>query len=640
MQFKHPEILWGLLVLLIPILVHLLQLRRFRKTAFTNVAMLQRVVSESRKSQNLKKWLLLLTRLLLLAALIIAFAQPFSSNSGALTERETVIYLDNSFSTQAKRDGVSLLRNWAQELIQEIPDSQVFSIFTNERTYRNVTIKEIQNELLALSHSVSQLSLDQIQLKASSLLSEKTNTIKDVILVSDLQERKPLTLTSDSTIQFRLVQNLPNTEKNIYIDSLYLGEIDGDQLSLNIKVIGLEHDEAVPISLYNDNRLIAKTAVKGVENESVNTVLTLEKDELIKGKVIIEDSALKFDNRFFFNIDKRQKPKVLAISEEDDTPLKRVFFERDFEFLGFDLNTLNYSLLESQNSVILNGLQTIPNSLSSVLLDFYANGGTLIIVPALENLDIETYNTFLKELLPMRFSSSLSVEQRISKISFQHPLYRNVFEKEVTNFDYPTVNSFYQSSTNGAVALSFENGSPFLVSQDNCFVFTASLSQENSSFINSPLVVPTLYNMGEMSLKNPSLYQTIGNSQTVDIANKMAQDKILRLKGLEAEFIPLQKSFSNKVQLQFDGNPSEDGIYSVINGTDTIQNLSFNYPRNESNLEYLNVNELKGIENYESVSRLFKKLQDEVSVIDYWKWFVIFVLFFAVLELLIQKFLP
>ncbi|NNK28782.1 MAG: hypothetical protein HKP06_11155, partial [Flavobacteriaceae bacterium] len=38
MQFKHPELLYALLLLLIPIIIHLFQLRRFKETPFTNVA--------------------------------------------------------------------------------------------------------------------------------------------------------------------------------------------------------------------------------------------------------------------------------------------------------------------------------------------------------------------------------------------------------------------------------------------------------------------------------------------------------------------------------------------------------------------------------------------------------------------------
>ncbi|MFN3968968.1 BatA domain-containing protein, partial [Flavobacterium sp.] len=41
MQFKHPEILYFLFLLVIPILVHLFQLRRFKKEYFTNVQFLK-----------------------------------------------------------------------------------------------------------------------------------------------------------------------------------------------------------------------------------------------------------------------------------------------------------------------------------------------------------------------------------------------------------------------------------------------------------------------------------------------------------------------------------------------------------------------------------------------------------------------
>ena len=45
-----------------------------------------------------KKWLLLFTRMGLLAALVFAFAQPFIANDTALQEKETVFYLDDSLS--------------------------------------------------------------------------------------------------------------------------------------------------------------------------------------------------------------------------------------------------------------------------------------------------------------------------------------------------------------------------------------------------------------------------------------------------------------------------------------------------------------------------------------------------------------
>jgi len=74
MQFKHPELLYALFLLIIPIIVHLFQLRKFEKVSFTNVAFLKEAKLQARKSSQIKKWLILCTRLLLLACIVLAFA--------------------------------------------------------------------------------------------------------------------------------------------------------------------------------------------------------------------------------------------------------------------------------------------------------------------------------------------------------------------------------------------------------------------------------------------------------------------------------------------------------------------------------------------------------------------------------------
>ncbi len=43
MQFKNPEILYFLFLLLIPILIHLFHLQKFKKVAFTNVKFLKEI---------------------------------------------------------------------------------------------------------------------------------------------------------------------------------------------------------------------------------------------------------------------------------------------------------------------------------------------------------------------------------------------------------------------------------------------------------------------------------------------------------------------------------------------------------------------------------------------------------------------
>ena len=136
MHFKHPEILYFLFLLIVPILVHLFQLRRFKISYFTNVRFLKELSIQTRKSSKIKKRLLLATRLLLLTCIILAFAQPFfEAKDSKNATNEMYIILDNSFSMQAKGKKGELLKRAVQELLENTPETTQFSLLTNTENY-------------------------------------------------------------------------------------------------------------------------------------------------------------------------------------------------------------------------------------------------------------------------------------------------------------------------------------------------------------------------------------------------------------------------------------------------------------------------------------------------------------------------
>jgi hypothetical protein len=164
MQFKHPEILNFLILLVVPILVHLFQLRRFKKEYFTNVRFLTELTIQSRKSSQIKKWLILATRLLLLTALILAFAQPFLYSEGKTTiQKELYIVLDNSYSMQAKGKKGELLQRAVQELLETMPETIHFSLLTNTNSFYNTDIQSIQKELQNLQYSATPVSYTHLR---------------------------------------------------------------------------------------------------------------------------------------------------------------------------------------------------------------------------------------------------------------------------------------------------------------------------------------------------------------------------------------------------------------------------------------------------------------------------------------------
>lgn len=183
MQFKHPEFLYFLFLLVIPILVHLFQLRRFKKEYFTNVKLLHELSIQTRKSSVIKKWLLLFTRLLLLAFLVIAFAQPFfAAKENAKSTNEMYIVLDNSYSMQAKGKKGELLKRAVQDLLENTPENYNFSLITSSESYWNTDIKSIQKDLQNLEYSPQEFRLDNI---ISKINARKSAFNKDIVVITD-----------------------------------------------------------------------------------------------------------------------------------------------------------------------------------------------------------------------------------------------------------------------------------------------------------------------------------------------------------------------------------------------------------------------------------------------------------------------
>ncbi len=639
MQFQHPELLWGLFLLLIPIFIHLFQLRRYKKTPFTNVKFLKKVVSESRKSRSLKKWLLLFTRLMLIAAAICAFAKPFLANKSATAKKETVIYLDDSFSMQAKTENGTLLSDAVQELAEVLPADQTFSLFTNSKLYKNIVLKDVQNELLRLPHGSKQLALNDIYLKAKTLFETEVNSIKDLIVVSDFQQNM-LNSANDTLlgVNTNLVSKRKEGIQNIAIDSVYVSSASNENIELTAIISTNSTIENTAVSLFNGDKLIAKSSANFQANTKSEVLFTVSANEPIKGRIAISDSGLPYDNQLFFNIDAAEKIKVLSIENSSSNFLKKIFTPDEFDFSAYPLKNLNYSRLSDKNFIILNELDQIPQALASSLTSFKNKGGSILVIPS-NTIELQSYNALLSSFMPTKFDQPVKKEKNITRISYDHPLFQNVFDKQVSNFQYPKVNQYYQVKTNSAKILNYQDGMPFLLGGSNVYAFTASLAETNSNFKYSPLIVPTLYNMGLKSLKLPKLYQLLKSNASVDISMKLSKDTILKMEKEGEEFIPRQQSFANKVTLNFDDNPTTDGIYSLINNTKQTHNISFNYSKNESELTYADMSQLQAFSKNNSLKKLFKQFQSNYNVNELWKWFVTLALLFMIIEVLIQKFL-
>lgn len=639
MLFKNPEILWALFLLAVPVIVHLFRLRRFEKVAFTNVRLLKALQIETRKSSQLKKWLTLLCRLLALAAVIIAFAQPFTANKALFGKPvETVVYLDNSFSMQLQGPRGELLKQAVNELIENIPNSQEISLFTNTETYEKITIGAIKNDLIKLPYSNNQLTLKEVFFKAGTLFSSDVS-VKNFILVSDFQLKDENEFPKGfEKLNPTLIKLQPNKTENISIDTAYVSRVDNSGLKLSV---GLTQTNApgksIPVSLYSDEKLLSKLSANFGANGNAEVEFSIPAESGINGSIVVEDNGFIFDNRLYFTIPQKKKINVLAINGTDDTFIKKIYTDDEFVLTSVSVENVNFNEIPQQELIVLNELKTIPVALSNALKPFTEAQKRILIICS-DELNKDSYNQLFTDINLPKINSVAILEKQLTRINTNHPVFKNVFDGQATNFQYPKVKSYYSLSPGGNPALALEDGSPFLLSNGNSFLVTASIEEKNSNFKNSPLMVAAFYSIGINSTQLPQLYYTIGNENKIDIIEDTENEEVISLVSTEERFIPLQQSFSNFTRLTLNELPQKAGVFEAKNNGNTLGNFSFNYNRDENRSTYLDISTLSGVKTASSITSFFNDVKTASNVNRHWKWFVIFALVFVTLEMLILKY--
>jgi hypothetical protein len=249
-------------------------------------------------------------------------------------------------------------------------------------------------------------------------------------------------------------------------------------------------------------------------------------------------------------------------------------------------------------------------------------------------------NQFLSTFGRNTFAKQEKNTKNITKISFKHPLFNQVFEKEVSNFQYPNTTSSLTFNGNAAGILQYDDGSNFLASIGNqlgkIYVFATPINKQQTNFQNSPLIVPVFYNMAMTNANANNQTFTIGANESFLIEATLSKDEVVSIQNASSSFIPMQQILPTKVKINFGDYPEQAGNFAINQKNNTIAKVSFNYPRNESNL---NTNTTLPKVNYVNNSEtVLNTLLAERTDTVLWKWFLMATLLFLLIELLIQKF--
>ena len=346
MNFVYPNILYLLLLLIIPIIIHLFNFRRYKKLYFSSLQFIKKIEKETNATKNLRHYIILACRMLAFAALIFAFAQPYIPNSEQSQSYENLIpiYLDNSFSMSAKGTNGDLL-NQAKTTVRQIADAypkgQRYLLVTNAldgTEHRIITRSELEDKLEYVSLSpISRTVTNPLESIKEYLNSIAYDGNLHYYVISDFQQRN-LSQTKavlDTTANYSFLQLAPQMNRNLYIDSIWFEQPfqrvnNNNTLNIRVQNTGKEKLTNVELNLNVAGTKRQTLTDLEADNYTVVSMNYTDKSTGVKeGVVELMDENLFFDNRFFFTYNVEESIQVLVINDEKSTPYPGLVYATD-----------------------------------------------------------------------------------------------------------------------------------------------------------------------------------------------------------------------------------------------------------------------------------------------------------------------
>ena len=134
MLFENPFMLWALPLVLIPLVIHWINVRKIKTVHFSDNRFIQSVLIQHKHKNTLRYKIILTFRMLLLSCIILAFSKPgfYKPNNPA---QHLIIYLDNSQSTGRLKSNSTVLfhlQNRLKTLLRKRSLETRCILFTND----------------------------------------------------------------------------------------------------------------------------------------------------------------------------------------------------------------------------------------------------------------------------------------------------------------------------------------------------------------------------------------------------------------------------------------------------------------------------------------------------------------------------
>ncbi|HEV7924304.1 MAG TPA: VWA domain-containing protein [Verrucomicrobiae bacterium] len=644
--FSNAAFLAGLAALAIPILIHLFLRRKRLRLRFSTLQFFVKQDEKAGRRRKWSNWLLLATRLLLLALVVVAFARPYWRDAAALNggrkKRQVVFVLDRSASMQAKDGDVT---RWSKA--KDILRRNMSELGLDDRVAlvdcaaHDATISPlVPPEVLKLK--IEQLEPgfgtgdvgDGLQEAVKILSAKDLRGELSIYVISDLQRQSSQKLDSVSipqNVELNIFSVGATNTPNVAISDLTM-ETGNALLQATVANYSEQDAAASALDWVVDGR--AASSVPMALGANATTNVTAPLPALRAGWHQIEAHLQSHDPYALDDVRYQvlQVPAPLKVLCIETRQTKHVFEEESFFLVSalqpgfgetnappslFDVEKVSADAMVGKLAggstspykiVLVPALRQLPDGCGQALLEFARHGGGVLLFVG-DGLSASHYDAELGGLLPATLDQiegdtvALEHSWRLREFDAKSTVFAAFRRPRSGDLTLPEFwRRYVVTPVDSAQVLArFRDSTPFLVCQNvgqgRVVLVNTSADTSWSDWPKHKTFVPWLHGVchylagDDLSLgTRPENSFVAGATAELDLgtANGKADFRIRPPAG--AEFT-VKADDQGKIELPLE----RPGFYSVLDSAgQTIRLLAVNTPQRESNLAGITESEFQG----------------------------------------------
>ena len=539
----------------IPLILHLLNRERARRLVFGTIRFIQMSHQTNVRRHKLKRLLLLLMRILMLALLGFAFARPFFAEAPVIAQktggkRNAIVILDTSYSMQyeevfenAKKEGTKILDGLdatdAACLILSSDNARVIAPLGSEFSHIRAALNDAEVTYKPTDY------LDALQ-TADEILASIPIGAKQIYVVADMQKRgwenfiETDKLNPDVQIQFIDVH--PEQPHNFAITDLNVPPVilsrkptrglrQEQQASYLVARVRNFSDDAVenlPVRLFIDGNMIHTVQLDIEPDDLADAVFRVDfQDEATHtGWVELPEDALGVDNKRYFTLQSLRSIRVHAVSDKPRTQNSHqnlygqtleTFFMKMALTAGRDAVPIDFAesnsvpstaILNRTDVLVLANVAQLSSDEAGRVAAYVASGGGLILTVG-DNIDPAVYEQRLGGeigLMPCNFvrpvGDAFDRQQFrvLATVKYEHPIFAPFKEPNHGDFGKGRFYRIFQAvpTANATVIASYDDGSPALFEKPygnlgRVLCFTSTIDREWNDLPIRAVYLPFLH---------------------------------------------------------------------------------------------------------------------------------------------------